>query len=205
MTGEPGEPGVSWKDYVDVRISAIESAAIAAIHEKDQRDEQRFQAQTRAIDAASLVVDRALVEARQGVADQFRGVVTKLDQLGDTVGVPRQEMDLALASAASNRHAEITDAVGIVVKQFSTDLDRLTKAVEQQGEQFNKAVASQNEQWGVEFNTLNKNVADIQQKQLTRQAQGAGVALTGKTAAAGLSALVALIAIFSFLSRYLLK
>lgn len=196
---------VSWKDYVDVRVGALENSAIAAIHEKDLRDQQRFDAQGKAIDAASTVVDRALVEARVGVAEQFRVLGTKLDQLGETVGVPRAEMDALLASATSKTDVKISDAVSALVKQFSNDFERLTKTVEAQGEQFNKAVADQNNQWGVEFDKLNTNVAGIQQQQLSRQAQSAGIALTGKTAAAGLSALVALIAIFSFLSRYLLK
>jgi hypothetical protein len=199
------EPGVSWKDYVDVRIGAIESAAIAAIREKDLRDQQRFDAQGEAIRAASIVVDRALVEARVGVAEQFRTLGDKLDALGDTVGVPRQEMDALLTAASSSRHSEIADAVGAVVKQFTSDFERLTKVVQEQGERFDKAVTSQNDQWGVEFGTLNRNVADIQQKQTVRQAQGAGIALTGRTVAAGLAALVALIAVFSFISRYLLK
>lgn len=193
------------KEYMDVRFANVDQSAVAAIREKDLRDEQRYQAQTRAIDAASLVVDRALVEARLGVADQFRGVITKLDQLGDTVGVPRAEMDALLASATSKTDVKISDAVSALVKQFSNDFERLTKAVEMQGEQFNKAVTDQNNQWGVEFDKLNTNVAGIQQQQLSRQAQSAGIALTGKTAAAGLSALVALIAVFSFLSRYLFK
>jgi hypothetical protein len=199
------EPGVSWKDYVDVRFDAVQSTAVLAIREKDLRDQQRFDAQGEAIRAASTVVDRALVEARVGVAEQFRALGAKLDALGDTVGVPRQEMDALLGAAASSRHSEIADAVGAVVKQFTTDFERLTRAVEEQGERFDKAVTSQNDQWGVEFGTLNRNVADIQQKQTVRQAQGAGIALTGRTAAAGLAALVALIAVFSFLSRYLLK
>jgi hypothetical protein len=199
------EPGVSWKDYVDVRIAAIESAAIAAIQQKDQRDQQRFEAQGKAIDAASTVVDRALVEARVGVAEQFRVLGTKLDQLGDTVGVPRQEMDALLASATSKTDVKISDAIASVVKQFSLDFERLQKTVELQGEQFNKAVTSQNDQWGVEFQTLNTNVADIQQKQLTRQAQGAGMAITGRMAAGVLTGLVAVIAIVTTLARILFK
>ena len=199
------EPGVSWKDYVDVRFDAVQSTAVLAIREKDLRDQQRFDAQGEAIRAASTVVDRALVEARVGVAEQFRTLGDKLDALGDTVGVPRQEMDALLTAASSSRHSEIADAVGAVVKQFTTDFERLTRAVEEQGDRFDKAVTSQNDQWGVEFGTLNRNVADIQQKQTVRQAQGAGIALTGRTVAAGLAALVALIAVFSFISRYLLK
>ena len=199
------EPGVSWKDYVDVRFDAVQSTAVLAIREKDLRDQQRFDAQGEAIRAASTVVDRALVEARVGVAEQFRTLGDKLDALGDTVGVPRQEMDALLTAASSSRHSEIADAVGAVVKQFTSDFERLTKVVQEQGERFDKAVTSQNDQWGVEFGTLNRNVADIQQKQTVRQAQGAGIALTGRTVAAGLAALVALIAVFSFISRYLLK
>jgi hypothetical protein len=198
------ELGVSWKDYVDVRFAAVDQSAVAAIREKDLRDQQRFEAQSRAIDAASLVVDRALVEARVGVAEQFRVLGDKLDALGDTVGVPRQEMDALLTAASSSRHSEIADAVGAVVKQFTSDFERLTKVVQEQGERFDKAVTSQNDQWGVEFGTLNRNVADIQQKQTVRQAQGAGIALTGRTVAAGLAGLVALITVFTFLSRYFL-
>jgi membrane-associated HD superfamily phosphohydrolase len=193
------------KAYFDARIADQKDAATVSIQEKDKRDQQRFDAQTRAIDAASTVVDRALVEARVGVAEQFRVLGTKLDALGDAVGVPRQEMEAVIAGVTSKTRAELSEAVSAVVKQFSTDLDRLTKTVETQGERFEKAVTSQNEQWGIEFNTLNTNVADIQQKQIARAAQNTGVALTGRTAAAALAALVALIAIFSFLSRYLLK
>ena len=205
MTETSGWTFETLKTYFDARLEDTKDAAVAAIQEKDKRDQQRFEAQTRAIDAASLVVDRALVEARQGVADQFQGVNTKLDQLGDQVGVPRQEMDALLASAASNRHVEIADAIGAVVKQFVTDFDRLTKTVETQGEQFNKSVTTQSEQWGVEFKTLNTTVAAIQKAQTARASQSMGIALTARTAAGALAALVALIAVFSFLSRYLLK
>jgi len=205
MTDGSGWTFETLKAYFDARIADQKDAAIVSIQEKDKRDQQRFDAQTRAIDAASTVVDRALVEARVGVAEQFRVLGTKLDALGDAVGVPRQEMEAVIAGVTSKTRAELSEAVSAVVKQFSTDLDRLTKTVEMQGERFEKAVTSQNEQWGIEFNTLNTNVADIQQKQIARAAQSTGVALTGKTASAALAALVALIAIFSFLSRYLLK
>lgn len=188
------------KQYVDARVTAIEQSAAA----KAVADQQRFDAQGKAIDAASTVVDRALVEARVGVAEQFRVLGEKLDRLGDTVGVPRAEMDALFASATSKTDVKISDAVSALVTRFSSDFERLTKTVESQGEQFNKAVLTQNDQWGVEFDKLNTNVAGIQQQQLSRQAQSAGIALTGKTVVAGLSALVALIAIFTFLSRYFL-
>lgn len=197
---------VSWKDYVDVRVGALENAAVAAIQEKDLRDQQRFEAQTRAIDAASLVVDRALVEARQGVADQFRGVITKLDQLGDTVGVPRPEVDALLAGVTSKTRAELSEAVSAVVKQFSSDLERLTKAVETQGELFNKAIVSQNEQRGSELKRLTDKVegietgvSDLNAIQLQRQGRSLGVSWTGKTVVSVVGVAVAIITVLTFL------
>jgi hypothetical protein len=204
MTAESGGWNVeTLKELMESEFRATRDALAAVVLSQTLQNK----AQEEAIKVASAANALALTEAKVGPQKQFDELRVKIEDLLSRSGgsVPRGEMDALFASAASNRHVEIADAIGTVVKQFSADLDRLTRAVETQGEQFNRAVTSQNNQWGVEFNTLNKNVADIQQKQLTRQAQGAGVALTGRTAAAALSVLVALIAVFSFLSRYLLK
>lgn len=190
------------KQYVDVQVKALEQSASA----KAIADQQRFDAQGKAIDAASTVVDRALVEARVGVAEQFRVLGEKVDRLGDTVGVPRQEMDAVIAGVTSKTRAELTEAVSALVKQFSADFDRLTKAVEAQGEQFSKAITSQNDQRSTDLKRLadkvdgiETGVSDLNAIQLQRQGRSSGVSWTGKTFVSVVGVAVAIITVLTFL------
>lgn len=143
---------------------------------------------------------------RPGQSTQFRGVITKLDQLGDTVGVPRPEVDALLAGVTSKTRAELGEAMSSIVKQFSADFERLTKAVETQGEQFNKALTSQNEQRGSDLKRLTDKVegietgvSDLNAIQLQRQGRSSGVSWTGKTFVSVVGVAVAIITVLTFL------
>ena len=190
------------KELMEAEFRATRDALAAVVHSQQLQN----RAQEEAIKVASAANALALAEAKVGPQKQFDSLAVKIEDLMSRAGVPRGEMDALFASAASSRHSEIADAVGAVGKQFASDFDRLTKAVETQGDQFMKTIIERDEQRGAELKrlttkveTIDSGVSDLNAIQLQRQGRSSGVSWTGKTVVSVVGVAVSIIVILGFL------
>lgn len=119
------------KEYMDAQLLAQRDALNAVVLSQ----QQQFRAQEAAISVASTSTALALTEAKVGPQKQYDTLTAKMDELVSRAGgsVPRGEMEALLTSVGQRAETQIADAVTAMTRQFSSDINQVTKAVEAQG------------------------------------------------------------------------
>lgn len=115
---EPPPPAVSLLDHLTVRLQELEARFSVRLGEKDLRDQQRYDAQTKAVETAMVAVDTAM-----------KAAMTAAEKAGDKA-MAASEKAIATARISDDKRFELLNElrVGVATKDEVSALEKLVNA-----------------------------------------------------------------------------